>query len=462
MARDKITEYDSTAANNTVCGDVNIAENSALPSDMNNFAREIMSHLKEFADGTSGVDVLNLQDDDASASIKIQAPAAVTTTTTFTLPDGDGADGQALITDGSGTLAWAYPYGNRNLIINGNLSVWQRSTSQTSITSNGYHTADRWNINYGSTGLSHKQEQSSDVPDGFGYSLKVTATTQYSSLGAGDAYELDHRFEGQNLQQIKKGTSNAQPVTLSFWVKSSITGTFICAFNDLDTSGQRMVSGAYTINSANTWEYKTITFPADTTGAFNNDNGLSARIIFCLAAGSNYTSGTLATSWEASSGGANTYVGQTNLFGTLNATWQITGVQLELGSQATPFEHRSYADELHRCSRYLKQYKATTLFNQFAFAHTESTTHHNALFTFDPPMRDTPSAVTVNGSIGIITNWGLGVTGISAVALDAGSKGFTQTRLRCTTSSGVGTAGECNILLSNNNASSTINFDAEL
>ena len=106
MARDKLTEYSATASDNTVCGDVNIAENSALPSDMNNYAREIMSHLKEFADGTNGINVLSLADDDASAAIKFQAPSAVTATVTFTLPDGDGTSGQTLITDGSGTLSW--------------------------------------------------------------------------------------------------------------------------------------------------------------------------------------------------------------------------------------------------------------------------------------------------------------------------------------------------------------------
>ena len=106
MAKDKLTEYDATAANNTVVGDVNLAENSALPSDMNNAVREVMSHLKEFADGTNGINVLNLADDDASASIKFQAPSAVTTTVTFTLPDGDGSNGQTLITNGSGTLTW--------------------------------------------------------------------------------------------------------------------------------------------------------------------------------------------------------------------------------------------------------------------------------------------------------------------------------------------------------------------
>ena len=107
MARDKITEYDATANNNTVCGDVNIAENSALPSDMNNFAREIMSHLKEFSAGTSGLDVLSFQDDDNSHQLKFQAPSSVTTTTTFTLPDGDGSNGQAIVTNGSGTLSFS-------------------------------------------------------------------------------------------------------------------------------------------------------------------------------------------------------------------------------------------------------------------------------------------------------------------------------------------------------------------
>jgi hypothetical protein len=288
---------------------------------------------------------------------------------------------------------------NRNMIINGGFQCWQRATSATTITSNGYHTTDRWNVNYGSTGLSHTQEQSSDTPTGFGYSLKVTATTQYS-LGAADSYELDHRFEGQNLQQIKKGTSDAESVTLSFWVKSSLTGTFICAFNDLDTSGQRMVSGSYTISSANTWEYKTITFPPDTTGAFNNDNGLSARIIFCLAAGSNYTSGTLATSWEASAGGANTYVGQTNLFGTLNATWQVAGIQMEIGEQATPFEHKSFGDELAACQRYYTEI-------QKASGQAINTSQTVLCGVFPTEMRATPTA----SLSAALTIWQLGIAG---------------------------------------------------
>ena len=292
--------------------------------------------------------------------------------------------------------------GARNLIINGNVACSQRATSATSITSNGYHTVDRWNVNFDGAALSHKQEQSTDTPNGFGYSLKITATTQDASLDANQNYQLDQRFEGQNLQQLKKGTSDAQSVTLSFWVKSSLTGIFICAFNDLDTSGQRTVSGSYTINLANTWEYKTITFPPDTTGAFNNDNGLSARLIFCLAAGSNFTTGTLATTWEASSGGVNTYVGQTNLFATLNATWQVTGIQLEIGDVATPFEHKSYDEQYQLCRRYYEKFDFAAGTSVHGAA--QQNNQLECMFFFYPK-RTSPTVSVNNGTYYRVNNW---------------------------------------------------------
>jgi len=347
----------------------------------------------------------------------------------------------------------------RNLIINGAMQVAQRGTSQTGITGNGYFQApDRFRFEVNSAGT-WSVSQSTTAPDGFSNSYKIDCTTADASLAAGDYVLFMQRLEGQDLQHLKKGTASAESVTISFWVRSAKTGTYIVELDDNDNA--RNINKSFTISAADTWEHKTITFAGDTTGAFDNDNNASLRVIFWLAAGSNFTTGTLATSWEATNN-VDRAVGNVNLADSTSNNWYITGVQLEVGEQATPFEHRSYADELVRCSRYLKQYKSTTLYNQFAFAHTESTTSHSALFTFDPPMRDTPTSVTVGGNIGIITQWGLGVTGISAVSLQGTSKGFTQTRLVCTTSTGVGTAGECNILLSNNNASSTINFDAEL
>ena len=282
-------------------------------------------------------------------------------------------------------------HGRRNLVINGAMQVAQRGTSATEVTTNGYQAIDRWYTLNNSIGLSHKVEQASDGPDGFAKSLKITATTQTASLGAGDGLIYDTRFEGQDVQHLKFGTSNAQQVTLSFWVKASVTGDYAVMLRDQDN--QRTTSKLYTVNSANTWEYKTITYDADTGGSgFTNDNSLALRVAFWLCAGSNYTSGTLATTWEANTN-ANQAVGATNLLATLNATWQITGVQLEVGDTATPFEHRSYAEELALCQRYY--YETDVIGTGIGNGSTTVgfRTHFNV------PMRANPS-VSVGG-----TNW---------------------------------------------------------
>ena len=354
MAKDKLTEYDATAANNTVVGDVNLAENSALPSDMNNAVREVMSHLKEFADGTNGINVLTLADDDASASIKFQAPSAVTATVTFTLPDGDGADGQALITNGSGTLAWAYPYGNRNLIINGAMQVAQRGTSSNNI--NSYGSVDRFNSSKANDDeLAGTQAQSTTAPDGFSNSYKIDCTTAESAVAADEYWRVRHHIEAQNLQQLKYGTSGAQSVTLSFYVRSNVTGTYSCALyqEDGDSGSGRIIGSTYTISSADTWEYKTITFAGDTGGTINNDNGEGLSILWALMAGSNYTA-TDNTSWGTYAAGKLSYGHAVNMASSTSNEWYITGVQLEVGEQATPFEHRSFGDELARCQRYFE------------------------------------------------------------------------------------------------------------
>jgi hypothetical protein len=241
---------------------------------------------------------------------------------------------------------------NKNLIINGAMQVAARGTS-TSITTGGtYFSPDRFQI--GITGvdqLAATLSQSTTAPAGFSNSLKFEVTTAETTLDADEIVTVRQKFEGQDLQRIAKGTSSAEQVTASFWVRSSNTGTYILELYDSDNT--RQVSKSYTINSANTWEYKTITFPADTTGAFDNDNNLSLFFMFWLAAGSDYTSGTLNTSW-ASATSANRVVGQTNLIASTN-DFYITGVQLEVGEQATPFEHRSFGDELARCERYYEK-----------------------------------------------------------------------------------------------------------
>ena len=185
----------------------------------------------------------------------------------------------------------------RNIIINGDMSVSQRGTSTASITASGYHSIDRFQTSASSIGT-WTQSQSTDVPTGQGFakSLKMDCTTADASPAASDNLIIIQKFEGQNLQYLKKGTSSAKQLTLSFWVKSNKTGTYIAGLHDRDNS--RIVSKSYTISSADTWEKKTITFPADTTGALDNDNAGSLDIQMWLAAGSDFSGGTLATTWQ--------------------------------------------------------------------------------------------------------------------------------------------------------------------
>ena len=243
--------------------------------------------------------------------------------------------------------------GRRNTIINGAMQVAQRATSAASLTSSGYNTVDRWRVSIGSAGTwTMAQQAVTDLP-GFRSSLKMDCTTADASLAATDDVAVQQRFEGQNLQHFKKGTASATEWALSFYVKGTTTGTYICELFDNDNN--RHVNKSYTISSANTWEYKTIIFPADTTGALNNAANHNFRVAWYLAAGSNFTSGTLQTTWGSNTA-ANKAVGQVNLAANTANDWQITGVQLEPGSASTEFEHRSFGEELLLCKRYFEVY----------------------------------------------------------------------------------------------------------
>ena len=244
------------------------------------------------------------------------------------------------------------------IIYNGDMQVSQRATSTTGVGNgdNGYPTIDRWRFSEnGSISAEWTHSQATDVPTGEGFtkSLKMDCTTADGSPGSGDAVYVQQRFEGQDLQGLKKGTSNAETLTLAFWVKSTKTGTFICELIDVDNS--RHISKSYTVSSSDTWEKKIVTFAGDTTGAFGNDSGESLNVIWYLVAGTNLTEGTLATSWAAYND-ANGAVGQVNIADNTSNNWLLTGVQLEVGefnsSTLPPFQHESYGDNLQRCQRY--------------------------------------------------------------------------------------------------------------
>jgi len=240
----------------------------------------------------------------------------------------------------------------RNILYNGAIQVAQRGTSPASITTSGYYTADRWYTLLATLGT-WTQSVENDAPTGSGFrkSAKMLCTTADASPASGDYLLFRQLLEGQDVQRIAKGTSSAQTLTVSFWVKANVTGTFIVELEDEDNA--RSVSQAYTISASATWERKTITFPADTTGALDNDNAASLILNFWLASGSSFSSGTLQTTWNTRTN-ANRNVGGTNLASAINNYWQITGVQLETGSVATGFEFLTYGDDLRRCQRYFQ------------------------------------------------------------------------------------------------------------
>lgn len=264
----------------------------------------------------------------------------------------NGTDG-VTFNDGSEQWAAASPIGTKNLIINGDMQIAQRGTSETGVTASGYKTCDRWGSLYASGGTwTHTQDTNVPTGQGFATSYKASCTTANASLSSTENFIIRQRLEGQMLQHLKKGTSSAEKLTLSFWVKSNKTGTYIAELYDRDNT--RQLSKAYTIDTADTWEKKTITYDGDTTGAFDNDNDASLDIQFWLVAGPDWTSGTLDTTWGNHSA-ANRVVGQVNLADSTSNYINITGVQLEVGDTATPFEHRPYDMELQRCFRYYWQ-----------------------------------------------------------------------------------------------------------
>jgi hypothetical protein len=298
---------------------------------------------------------------------------------------------QTAVWDGSSWVVLSPITSGRNVIINGAMQVAQRATSTAGITGNGYHTVDRFQT-ICSLGT-WTQSVETDAPSGSGFrrSTKMLVTTANASPSAGNEVQFRQIFEGLNLQQFAKGTASAKKIAVSFWVKSNKTGTYVVELYDTDNN--RHVSATYTINGSDTWEKKTIIFPEDTTGAFDNDNIASMILGFWLAAGSNFTSGTLPTVW-GSAVSANRAVGQTNLGSATNNYWQITGVQLEPGAVATPFEFEDYGTTLAKCQRYYQ-----ICYSTIGQAMTTTTWVTNIAFPVE--MRSTPSVSQFGGVINI-------------------------------------------------------------
>jgi hypothetical protein len=306
----------------------------------------------------------------------------------------------------------------KNIIINGDMQVAQRATSVSSVTSGGYLTADRWSEGITTQGTwTISVENDAPTGSGFRKSLKWLCTTADASPAAGDNLQFFTTLEGQNLQHIKKGTAAAEQLTLSFWVKSNVTGTYIAELYDNDNA--RQTSKSYTISASGVWEYKTITFAADTTGAFDNDNALSLYVVFGLGAGSNFTSGTLQTSW-ATATTANRFVGQVNLASAISNYWQVTGIQLEVGDTATPHEFKPYAQDLLECMRYLQVWKDDN--KSLYSGHYWSTTESAGTLPLKIQMRSAPTlTASSGGAIKTYTGVGQAQRISSSINTDAAS-----------------------------------------
>jgi hypothetical protein len=345
----------------------------------------------------------------------------------------------------------------RNLIINGAMQVAQRGTTALTGNSVAGFACDRFEFYQGGD-ADVTLSQSTDAPSGSGFanSLKFDVVSADTSLGSSEIYVMRQKFEGQNIQSMKKGTSSAEAVTAQFWIKTSKTGTYILELVDNDNS--RVISKAYTVSSANTWEHKTITFEGDTSGTITADNSRSIDFQWWIAAGSDYTSGTLSTTWTANTA-ANRAVGQVNALDNASNEIYITGVQLEIGEQATPFEHEPFETTEKKCFRYFQRRSNSSGYSIMASGgHWVNATTPKIPVFFHPRMRAAPTFSSA-GSRHYVYGAGSLAAETGTPTLSDNTTGWSG--LINGTTASVGTTGD-HTRIQTNNGAGNIDFDAEL
>lgn len=303
--------------------------------------------------------------------------------------------------------------GNPSLIINGDMAVSQRGTSFTTPSA---YTIDRVYVGHTATDqLVTTVSQSSTAPSGFSNSFRINVTTAETALAADEVVFFELPIEAQNLQHLNYGASSAKSLTLSFWVRSSLTGKYSVLFYEHD--GTRSNLQSFNISTADTWEYKTITIDGDTSGTINDDNGKGLSLYFTLAAGTDWT-GTPHTGWGAYVGTDDFAFSDNVDFSAQTGNFYITGIKLEVGSVATSFKHESYAENLHKCKRYFIKYGSDGVENYIPvseIAATQDNYRLRANYLFSPEMRATPS---LSQSTLQVSNLGISTdTAVTGVAL---------------------------------------------
>jgi len=351
-------------------------------------------------------------------------------------------------------------HGRRNLIINGSFQVFQRATAATTA-DGGYNTADRWAMGESGDGA-YTTERSTDHPNGSGYSVKAQVTTADTSVAAGHYAYIYQPIEAQNLQHLLYGTSSAKTLTCSFWVKSNKTGTYVFDLRKPDNTHLHY-NEEFTISSANTWEKKTITIVPDSNvtasgGAIANDTGSGLEVGIGLRWGSTYTGGT-SGSWSTDSNDYGTS-NQVNWMDSTSNNFYLAEVQLEVGDKATPFEHRSFGEELALCQRYYQRTEGTGSDGYqnlcvITNISVSSGTDHRGVIPFTTTMRASP-ALSTNGSLAVINIGG----GLSSIAVGDGLTPHSA-GIRVNTNSNT-SAGQSALLRGNNSNAAHLQFDAEL
>jgi len=315
-----------------------------------------------------------------------------------------------------GTVAMASSF-KRNRIINGNMLIDQRNAgaSVTINTLSNTYTLDRWIAGGQATDGVFTVQQSTTAPSGFLNSTAITVTTADSSIGAGQAYYFRQNIEGYNVSDLGYGTASAQTITLSFWVRSSVTGTFGGALNN--SAFNRSYPFSFTISAANTFEYKTITITGDTSGTWLTNNGIGLAVTWSLGMGSTYE-GTAGT-WSGSLLLAPT--GAVDLISTNGATFYITGVQLEVGTKATPYEMQIYSDQLAQCQRYLPRWDASGTNQGIGSGLCYSGT--NAVIYLSAPvtLRVPPTGIVAAGTFALLNSGAAGLAATGGVSFNNGS-----------------------------------------
>jgi len=349
------------------------------------------------------------------------------------------------------------------LIINGDMQIAQRGTSVTGVTGNTYTTVDRIKTGLSSLGT-WTYSQSTDVPTGQGFanSLKLDCTTADASPASSDYKLLQSRNEGQNFQLLKQGTSSAESMTVAFWVKSSKTGTYTFELEKIDSS--RSISQTYTIDSANTWEKKVLSFAGDTTGTLPNDNSNEFTLNFWLGAGTNWTSGTMNTSWATKTSANRVSPSQVNLADSTSNDWYMTGLQMEVGTfdanSIPPFQFEDRATSLARCQRYFERIETKGDTSEAISSGVMFTaTQFRGCLQFAVFKRSYPSVTFDSNTTRFLAQSSSATNNISSFS--SGGANLRSAYVYANTSASH-TAGQGAVLLGRNTGSATIDYDSEL